>query len=202
MVHAAAEAVPSLGSPLLLNVRDAFLALVRRNPDWSCTLPDEGDMDEQYWNIPRDEVEKALEWALSLLRKHVRCEHVWFSLGKLDKNLDIVGKASGPYHIVISQDELSRYVKWDLHHSTILTLGSLLLQQDDIGMAIGGFLSSHAAEMLCLWREVHCFKPTPIPKFVNSVVRNIRSPLSMPEYADLQAPDDIFVDLAVRPPTP
>ena len=119
LVEAAAEAVPGLGTPLLLNVRDAFLALVRQNPDWSCTLPDEADMDDQYWNIPRGEVEDALEWALSLVKKHVRCEHVWFSLGKLDKRLDRVGKACGPYHTVISQEALTRYVQWDLHHNTV-----------------------------------------------------------------------------------
>ena len=202
LVEAAAEAVPGLGTPLLLNVRDAFLALVRQNPDWSCTLPDEADMDDQYWNIPRGEVEDALEWALSLVKKHVCCEHVWFSLGKLDKRLDRVGKACGPYHTVISQEELTRYVKWDIHHNTVLTLGCLLLQQTNIGMAIGGFLSSHAAELWCLWREVHCFKPSVIPEFTSSIPDNMRCKLSLPEYTDPAAPVDIFVDPALSPPKP
>ena len=103
---------------------------------------------------------------------------------------------------MISQEELTRYVQWDLHHNTVLTLGCLLLQQTDIGMAIGGFLSSHAAELWCLWCGVHCFKPSAIPEFINSILDNMRCQLSLPEYTDPAAPVDIFVDLALSPPKP
>ena len=48
---------------------------------------------------------------------------------------------------------MERYLDWDLNHNTLVVMHQLILRQGGKGIAIGGYLSSWAAELWCLWKE-------------------------------------------------
>ena len=145
----------TLGMPTMTGVRDMLGSLGRFMPVWSTVQPDEADMADMFWHIPKDDVVPSLNLIFTLLERERRGCAEFFSLHKSgEKTLDRIGTATCADFRVISRSELLAFVEWDLHHNTGLVLGQLLLRQGDRGVPIGGHLSAQLAELWALAREL------------------------------------------------
>ena len=71
------------------------------------------------------------------------------SVQKLDK----LGTSTSSDFRQVKWEEVERYLDWDLNHNTLVVMHQLILRQCGKGIAIGGYLSSWAAELWCLWKE-------------------------------------------------
>jgi hypothetical protein len=145
----------TLGMPSMLGVRDMLAALGRTLPVWCTVRPDEADMTDMFWHIPKSEVVPSLNSLFDLLEREKRGSAEFFSLHKSgEKTLDRLGTASSDDFRVLTRAELVDFVTWDLNCNTGLTLGPLLLRQGDRGVPIGGHLSAQLAELWALAREL------------------------------------------------
>ena len=61
----------------------------------------EQDMEDMFWNTPKDEVFKSVRWACNMLRKRYKTLFFAITKGGL-KHLDRLGKASSEGHFVLS----------------------------------------------------------------------------------------------------
>ena len=76
-----------------------------------------------------------------------------FSLSRRHKDLDRPTHAADESFDIVDENDLRSFLHWDLDYNTRLVLGPLILEQSEIGVAIGGFLSSWEAEMWSMWKE-------------------------------------------------
>ena len=138
----------TLSMPTMRGTRDMLARLVRQTPRWEHSSHGEVHMDDHYWSIQRTQVKPVFEWCLSRPR-NARHGHgsFEFSLSRLHKTLDRLGHATDESFDIVHENALPSFLHWDLEHNTRLVLGPLILQQSEIGVAIGGFLSSWEAEM-------------------------------------------------------
>ena len=145
----------TLGMPSMLGVRDMLAALGRTLPVWCTVGPDEADMADMFWHIPKSEVVPFLNSLFDLLEREKRGSAEFFSLHKSgEKTLDRLGTTSSDDVRVLTRAELVELVTWDLNCNTGLTLGPLLLPQEDRGVPISGHLSAQLAELWALAREL------------------------------------------------
>ena len=86
----------SLGMPIMVRVRDIVGTLSRISPSTSRVFLHEADMDDMFWNIPKDEIVPAIKSVLDSLRECAMGKReFWFSLHRAgDKSLDRIGKCS------------------------------------------------------------------------------------------------------------
>ena len=142
----------TLSMPAMRGTRDMLTRLVRQTPRWE--FPSEVGMDDQYWSIQRTQVKQAFEWCLSRL-KNARHGHAIFefSLSPVHKNLHRPGHAADDSFDIVDENDMRSFLHWDLDYNTRLVLGPLIFEQSEIGVAIGGFLSSSEAEMWSMWKE-------------------------------------------------
>ena len=68
------------------------------------------------------------------------------------KRLDKLGRGSSTDCSSISEEEVIRYVLFDIEDDIRLVFGRLILRQGGKGVLIGGFRSAQLAEMWCSWR--------------------------------------------------
>jgi hypothetical protein len=88
----------------------------------------EMDMEDMFWEIPKQEVAKALKWAIRLVKKGKKEQ--WFCLHKRGmKKLDRLGKGASNDFLNMSDDQVLRYVLFDIHEDTLFTFGNLILSQ-------------------------------------------------------------------------
>ena len=81
----------------------------------------EQDTEDMFWNIPKDEVFRAVRWACSMVRK--RPKTLYFSIAKAGlKQLDKLAKASLKILFLFSKMELNRYVTFDVRLNNLFTL--------------------------------------------------------------------------------
>ena len=140
----------TLAMPTMRGTKDMLASLVRQTPRWEHSSHGEVDMDDQYWSIQRTQVKQAFEWCLSRLTNgHGIFE---FALSRLHKNLDRLGHAADDSFDIVDENDLRSFLQWDLDYNTRLVLGPLILEPSEIGVAIGGFLSSWEAEMWSMWK--------------------------------------------------
>ena len=143
----------TLSVPTMRGTRDMLASLVRQTPRWEHSSHGEVDMDDQYLSIQRTQVKQALEWCLSRLRNARHGHGIFeFSLSRLHKNLDRLGHAADDSFDIVDENDVRSFLHWDLDYNTRLVLGPLTLEQSEIGVAIGGFLSSWEAEMWSMWK--------------------------------------------------
>ena len=85
----------NLGMPSTLGVRDMLAALGRTVPVWCTVRPDEADMTDMFWLVPKGEVVPSLNSLFDLLEREKRDCAKFFSLHKSgEKTLDQLGTAS------------------------------------------------------------------------------------------------------------
>ena len=106
----------------------------------------EMDMDDMFWEIPTQEVFQSLEWALGEIKG--RRDHLWFSIAKGGlRERDRLGRASSKDYDIFEDEEVTRYVTYDVRSCNLFTLGPLVLRQGAKGVPIGGYLSAQLAEI-------------------------------------------------------
>ena len=103
-----------------------------------------------FWEIPQEEVAKALTWALQLVRGR-RQELQWFCLHR--RGVKKLHRLGGEIRFSRLEEEEVRYVLFDIEDNTLLYFGRLVLRQGGKRVPVGGFLSAQLAEIWCSWRE-------------------------------------------------
>ena len=146
------------GFQRLQGVRDQLRCLGRYGlPQNKCSFLEQ-NMEDMFWKIPKNEVFKSITWACNTLRK--RHTTLFFALAKGGlKHLDRLGKASASAYFVLDEEQLLRYVKFDVMYNNLFCLGPLILQQGSNGVPIGGFISAQIAEIWAMWREYYFTQP-------------------------------------------
>ena len=137
----------------MLGVRDQIMAATRLVGQVGDIRFLEQDMEDMYWEVPKDEMLQSLTWALALLSKGKTV--LSFSIAKGDLNeLDRVGSASGEHFVVLTGRQVKIYVEFELFDNCFFTMGPLVLLQGTTGIPIGGLLSAQLTALWCIWREV------------------------------------------------
>jgi hypothetical protein len=114
--------------PNMLGIRDLVGCISRLKPVWENTSLHELDMDDQFWNIPKEECVEAVRWAVKEVTKHRRCRGLSFALHKGgDKFLDRFGSSTERDFVNLTVGEVLRYVQWDTMENGLFTLGALIL---------------------------------------------------------------------------
>ena len=101
-------------------------------------------MEDLLWEIPQGEVELALKWAVQLVggrKKLHRCRLHRRGVKKLDRS----GQGSSSDYVLISAEEVMRYVLFNIEDDTRLVFSSLILRQGGKGVPIGG---AHGGRLL------------------------------------------------------
>ena len=86
-------------------------------------------------------------------KKRRRGTRLWFSLSREAKSLDRIGKSSHKQFRILSEEEVTCFVDYDLFDNVLFVLQRLVLQQGGSGVPIRGFISAQLAELWALWRE-------------------------------------------------
>ena len=67
--------------------------------------------------------------------------------------MDRLGTSGSTDSRQVKEEEVDRYLGWDVNHNTLVVMHQLILRQEGKGMAIGGYVSSWAAWLWCFWKE-------------------------------------------------
>ena len=142
---------PAWGTPSLLGVRD-FVGLVAK---WfqEKTVLAERDIDNAYWELPKEGVYDSVKQASQLVRTHssMRGQFFFCIAGGGERLLDRIGKAADRGFRAVSLGDVLKFVRWELHHNTLFEIDGWVLNQNIKGVPIGGFLS---AQLMCIWALV------------------------------------------------
>ena len=155
---------PVWGTPSLMGIRD-FMVLT---PKWYVQRTElaERDIDNAYWELPKDGVLDAVKQAAQRVQKHRGMRGSFhFSIAKGgERLLDRIGCATERHFRVIPLCDLVKFVHWDLHENTLFEWQGWVLNQNIKGVPIGGYLS---AQLMCIWALVQeiAFVENPSPLF-------------------------------------
>ena len=142
------------GFPLMLGTTDFAPTCIRLSADTTQIHVCEKDMQDMYWEIPKDQVLHFFNWAVSHLGDARRHPITYFAIHRGgDKVLDRLGKGSEDQFRKIPVSFLYQYVHWELFHNTLFTLGPLIMEQGKAGVPFGGCLSAPQSEIWAIWCE-------------------------------------------------
>ena len=85
-------------------------------------------------------------------RVHLQSSGLRFAIHKRHRRLNRLGPAYCNEYDVISMEEITRYIMFDVHKNDIFTIGGKIFRQKR-GVAIGGLCSAQLAELYCMWCE-------------------------------------------------
>ena len=132
----------------------------------------ERDIDNAYWELNKKRVLDAVHTAGSLVKQHRRVRGTLsFLIAKGGcKSLDHVGEATTRNFRVLTLDDATNLVEWDLYHNTLFEVWGVALRQSKRGVPIGGYLS---AQLMCIWALVqeHVFYQDPKKETLLRAVR-------------------------------
>ena len=162
-----------LGFARMLGVRDLIFSARRVGGSTANISLAEMDMDNMFWQIPQEDVVESVNWIFSILNgsylsckpnSKLRKKEIWFSISKTgDRGLDRVGKSSARTFHIVHEDKVKRFLAFNLKGNSLLSLGTMILQQGKRGVPIGEFLSAQLAEIWCAWREYSSLFAPPSP---------------------------------------
>ena len=72
------------------------------------------------------------------------------------RKLDKLGRGSSRDYVSVSEEEVLRYVLFDIADDTFLAFGCLILRQGGKGVTIGGSCRPNQRKLWCSWREATC----------------------------------------------
>ena len=130
------------------------------------TVLAERDIDNAYWELPKEGVYDSVKQASQLVRAHRGMRGNFFlSIAKGgERSLDRIGKAAGRGFRAVPLEDVLKFVRWDLDHNTLFEMDGWVLNQNIKGVPIGGFLR---AQLMCMWALVQeiTFMQNQVPIF-------------------------------------
>ena len=116
MIKSVTALFPYMSLPSLMGVRDMFLAMHVLNKDVGPVVVRERDMDNCYWEIPKDAAIMALKSVKDhILQLDVNRPELWFSIASAnDRHRDRIGKSADSDFMVLSFEQFHKYVVWEL----------------------------------------------------------------------------------------
>ena len=98
----------------------------------------------------------CIHWLVQYVKGVKRAPYLWLSIAMGNaKDLDKVGKSSAKGFTNINEDQILRFIEFEVFHNTLFCMGRVILEQGSRGVPIGGFTSAQIAEIWCCWKE-HC----------------------------------------------
>ena len=109
----------------------------------------EWDIDNAYWELPKEGVYDSVKQPSQLVCSHRGMRgNFFFSIAKGgERSLDRIGKAADRGFRAVPLEDFLNLVRWDLDHNTLFEKDGLVLNQNIKGVPIGGFLS---AQLMCI----------------------------------------------------
>lgn len=153
LINRIVTAHPTCSLPNMLGVRDMVGAITRSDWQTDHIVLKERDMDDMFWQISRDQVKKSLKWAFQFINRSRTTKNLFFSLSKMDKAFDRIGKSTSEDFFILDVQMVERYLSWDLEENVLLTLDTTVMSQGTRGVPIRGFLSAQIAELWCIYKE-------------------------------------------------
>ena len=182
----------SVGFQNMLGVKDQIIAatrLVGRQGKMKCL---EQDMEDMYWEVPKEEMLQSLTGGMDLLGKGKT--ELFFSLAKGGLNeLDRVGTASSDHFVVITGRQEKTYVEFELFDDCFFTMGPLIMSQGTTGIPIGGFVSAQLTELWCIWREVTAMRRDCRVKTQQAFAAHCTEHFTLPATLHLADPSDFSI---------
>ena len=133
------------------------------------TVLAERDIDNAYWELPKEGVYDSIKQASQLVRTHRGMRgNFFFSIAKGgERSMDRIGKAADRGFRAVPHEDVLKFVRWDLDHNTLFEMDGWVLKQNITGVPIGGFLS---AQLMCIWARVQeiTFMQNQVPIFLRS----------------------------------
>ena len=105
------------------------------------------------WRFPLHKLSLQLSGHFSVLAKEHRFSLFYFSISKAVRHLDVLATASANTFLNMGQDQVKRFVLFDMYDKMLLVAGSLILREGLRCVPIGGFISVILAEILAVWRK-------------------------------------------------
>ena len=126
----------------------------------------ERDIDNAYWELPKEGVYDSVKQASQLVRAHRGMRgNFLFSIAKGgERSLDRIGEAAYRGFRAVPLEDVLKFVRWDLDHKTLFEMYGWVLNENIKGVPIGGFLS---AQLMCIWALVQeiTFMQNQVPIF-------------------------------------
>ena len=173
MIKSVTALFPYMSLPSLMGVRDMFMAMHVLNKDVGPVVVRERDMDNCYWEIPKDAAIMALKSVKDhILQLDVNRTELWFSIASAnDRHTDRIGKSADSDFTVLSFEQIHKYVVWELYHNTYFCVDQILMRQGERGVPIGGFLSAQLMVLYAIAQEIKIMNPTGMQKHMKKVSR-------------------------------
>ena len=189
LVNALIEQSEGFGFACMPGVRDQLVAACRLGAIPEHTHLVEEDMADMFWEIPLEQVVLSLEWALANLAKKRCSTSLTFAVSNADEHLDHIGSAASNAFLNLTQDMVTRFLRFDTYDNVLFVAGPVILRQGLRGVPIGGFISAQLAEIWAIWREVTVLHGEQVPQTIQDIHSAIRQPprdfVDSPKPADL-----------------
>ena len=151
LLHEMYTTLASLALPVMIGVRDLVCAVSKAQGLRSSVRPLEDDM---FWELDREVCLAAISHAMDVAKKTRREKNMVFALQKGDdKTLDRIGGSTSEEFWILTEEEVLKFVRWDLLENTLVVCGMVVLLQGKQGLPIGGHLAAHIAESWAMYSE-------------------------------------------------
>ena len=125
IVTEVANRVFSSASHNMLGVWDQVMAATRLVGKQGNVYCFGHNMEDMYWEVPKDGMVQALPWALLRLLAIGKTQ-LFFALAKGGLNeLQRIGPASSEHYVMVNRDRVETYVKFELSENCFFTMGPI-----------------------------------------------------------------------------
>ena len=90
----------------------------------------EKDMNDIFWEIPKQQAQQGLKWAVTMMPSAGQLSDVCFAVAKCGmREIDHLGRSTSTDFHNVSADEVLRYTDFELFYNTLFVLGPLVMCQ-------------------------------------------------------------------------
>ena len=146
LLHEMYTTLASLALPMMIGVRDLVCAVSKAQGLRSSVRPLEADVDDMFWELDKEVCLTAISHAMDVAKKTRREKRMVFALhkgGDKTLRLDRIGGSTSEEFRILTEEEVLKFVRWDLFENTLLVCGVVVLSQGKQGVPIGGHLAAH-----------------------------------------------------------